>query len=198
MGERFNSTQILRVARFGMWFTIILLLTGAAISLNLRLTVPAWLSRLFWIACATCTLVYVSAGIAEGFSVGMRQASHPEAPESHDPRSRFDLALAIVRGYMWFGVSLGILLILALLVTAEMIFSLARGVGQGLLLLPVSGLFLWLAWRYWRGTKSDIQTSVEKELRRRNLCPKCEYDLRGSVTRCPECGAPISSANIEI
>ena len=46
--------------------------------------------------------------------------------------------------------------------------------------------------------KWDVQAGMRKELRRLNCCPQCGYDLRGSALRCPECGAAMRSANIEI
>ena len=57
----------------------------------------------------------------------------------------------------------------------------------GLALLLLFGSRMW-------AFRRNLHTGIRRELKRRNYCPHCEYDLRASATRCPECGHFISES----
>src|SRR4051812_2517548 len=46
--------------------------------------------------------------------------------------------------------------------------------------------------------RREITVEREKDRRRRHCCPRCAYDLRASIGRCPECGWAISGDNVEV
>lgn len=69
------------------------------------------------------------------------------------------------------------------------------GIRRGSMTITLPTLLLFLIF----GIPGVWQLRVNRETRRRRLlaaglCPKCEYDLRASAGRCPECGTVIASS----
>jgi len=138
MGERFNSTQILRMVRVITLFAFMLMLAGVVITFFLRLNVPAELSRFFWIACGSIVAIHVAFAIAEGFTVGVREARDPGRPETHNPRSRFDQALFIGRAYLVIWLFVAFLTGLALICLVVGVANGFNGAPLMLLLVPLT------------------------------------------------------------
>ena len=72
--------------------------------------------------------------------------------------------------------------------------------GVGLLFVGLSTALLLLFLKRVLTFRRHLGEGIMGELKRRNYCPHCEYDLRSSVGRCPECGEDIAgrSDTIEI
>jgi hypothetical protein len=71
-------------------------------------------------------------------------------------------------------------------------------IGVGLSFVAFSLFVLFLLFVWWVRLRYHVRRGVGHELRKRNCCTRCSYDLRASATRCPECGHPLATANIEI
>jgi len=73
-----------------------------------------------------------------------------------------------------------------------------RNPGTGVIFVAIALVIAFIAFMRLVILRYHIVLGKRRELRRRNCCPNCEYDLRASAIRCPECGYAIRSENVEV
>jgi hypothetical protein len=94
--------------------------------------------------------------------------------------------------------AVGGLAVIGLFVAAALVqFALAQ-YDVALAASGIAAILLFLAFVWVVILRRNIYVGMRGELRRRHCCPNCQYDLRASSLRCPECGVSFPAANIEV
>jgi hypothetical protein len=95
-------------------------------------------------------------------------------------------------------IALGGLAIIVFFTAAALVQFALRRYEVAIAAFIVAAILLFLAFVWVIILRRNIYVGMRRELRRRNSCPNCQYDLRASSLRCPECGFALPAANIEI